>query len=606
MSGSGRERDDWRASLARAYELAYWVLGEHDCALEAALAALAKLRVAASAQDRRLAYAPRGRPRAGGAQTRAFRTRVSHAPAHLLQRLVYVETERFELRQERHAADAASLLVRYVKHLVRITLRRNSFHVTLGLARLLHRYATSQALDAQALLMQDAARVPDDDYCRARKRQLMAEMQARFGERLRVVSAARGEQRFETRAPSPTELALLEESLRRCTPWDTACPLPERFDPHVHDLPELSFSAPDPDDEHPVEVKRMHAVLHPDCFRRLMRALRHEPPERHARVPCFAGQMGDGRRPPPRTPTPLRAEDYENSAARLSEARASWGGLLSVSVDGRQVGQLAPAMGMRLTLGLADDAELIEVCDQAARALAVCLLHDDAPAHQELRRNDGRTLAFHVQRDESGARVTVVARGRLLETLAWRVQSALAEASGAARARSTPLLAWTAVLCLALGVWWLRLPTTTAPSPQRTHVPTTPAPDTRTAPPTAAPDPDVLRGPALSAETRELRDVRRLLVVQAGGPDSAALGAAVRRALAARRRFTLTRDAQRADALLRVEVTPTRLLLTLLDPAGRELWRDERALGEDRAATARAAAQALEERALRAASRPAE
>ncbi|MFN8000783.1 MAG: hypothetical protein U0X75_07185 [Acidobacteriota bacterium] len=38
------------------------------------------------------------------------------------------------------------LLVHYVKHLVMLTVSRNSFHVTIGISRVLHNYSTTEAI----------------------------------------------------------------------------------------------------------------------------------------------------------------------------------------------------------------------------------------------------------------------------------------------------------------------------------------------------------------------------------------------------------------------------------------------------------------------------
>lgn len=599
----------WRARLERAYDLAYFVLADRDAALETALEALTKLPVVATAQDRRLAYVPKGRARAGQARARAFRTRPLHDEAHLLQRLVYVETERFETRQERAGATGESaLLLRYVKHLVRITLKRNSFHVVLGVARLLHRYPTAAALDLHALVMQDAARTPEDDYCRARKRQLMAELQARFGARLRVVGAARGEQRFETRTPTPDEVALVEECLRRFTPWDTPCSLPEHFDARLDELPSLAFSGDDPDREHPVETKRMHALLHPDCLRRLARALRLAAPAERVAVPCFTlhpepPRPNDERPAAPHGsgPPPLTDGDYERAAGRLAVLRESWGRRLRISIDGGVWVALDLASGAPVELGLEDGAELIEVHDEQARLVAVCLLGAGCPTCQHVVADDGGVLTFEIVQGPPRVRI----KGRA----AWSRRVVWWFASRAARLHSPrallPVGALLAVL-LALIVHWPQRPVA---SLMRTGEPRASVSAPPALAPSAAPrvpsatrsGDDLLRGTGSSM--RRLPEVRAL-VMHIEAPGAPALETTLRAALVRglQQHFEWADAAEQADGLLHVRASHGRLHLVLLDPAGRALWRWERPVS-DGLAWQRAATDAA--RALRVASRPA-
>lgn len=613
-AGGGASVAEGRARLERAYDLAYFLLADRDAALETALESLAKLRVAAMAQDRRLAYVPKGRARDGQTRPRAFRTRPLHDEAHLLQRLVYLEAERFETRQERAgAACERALLLRYVKHLVRITLKRNSFHVALGVARLLHHYPTAATLDLHALVMQDAARTPDDDYCRARKRQLMAELQERFGPALRVVGGARGEQRFETRAPTTDEAALVEECLRRFTPWDTPCPLPESFDARLHELPELAFSGDHPDHEHPIETKRMHALLHPDCLRRLARALGLASPDERVAVPCFSlppsppppsdGAPSDS--PPGHGPAPpLAVADFERAAERLVEAGAGWGRHLRVSVDGRARAALDLARPAPIELEVGEGAETIEVHDEHGRLVGLCLLGGGRPARQQVAADDGGRLTFE-RSDGVTPGVRLTARAAWRRRLAFRFQSQV-ERLGLGRARPALPAAATAVAALlALLVCWPRArvePRAVVIEPPASPVRPLPAPAgavPRRSPVPAAEE-EALRGPSLP--TLALPRVRALLlrVDAPGAPEvEARLRATLSRELAGR--FELAEVAERADGLLHVQAGPGRLRLELLDPAGRTLWRRARPVTGDGWESAASDAA----RALRAASRPA-
>src|SRR5437868_12374912 len=132
MTMQGSHIDEW---LNKAFQLAYFLHGERDTAKTIALNAMAKLETASNAQFKRYYYTPTGRAE----NARASRSRVSLNDLQLLQRLVFVESENFEREKEKSAkVDQTSLLKFFVKHLVRISLKRNSFYVTLAVSRILH------------------------------------------------------------------------------------------------------------------------------------------------------------------------------------------------------------------------------------------------------------------------------------------------------------------------------------------------------------------------------------------------------------------------------------------------------------------------------------
>jgi hypothetical protein len=81
--------------LQTAFELAYFIHRDRRTAGEISLAAMQKLEVAAVAQLRRLYY--KGRGEGSG---RPGRFKPSWADRHLLQRLVYFESEKWERLQE--------------------------------------------------------------------------------------------------------------------------------------------------------------------------------------------------------------------------------------------------------------------------------------------------------------------------------------------------------------------------------------------------------------------------------------------------------------------------------------------------------------------------
>lgn len=347
----------------------------------------------------------------------------------LLQRLVYIAAEPEERRQEARGVSEAAWLIHYLKHLARITLKRNSFFVTLGVSRLLHNYTTPETMQIYELVVQDPARGRDDSYFRRRKAQLMRELQSRFGGRLTVQRGLRGEERFQARPEVECFLALVADCLCAFTPWETRCSVPDAFDPRRDEWPPLRFRGSDPDAEHAVEAARLHALLHPDCYSRLLAALRLEAPARRLELPQF--QM-PGREPPgddidrDRTHAGLSGEEMERIKQELAGERERRKRLspvwLRVAVDGVTRKRTAPDEPLRLSVPA--DAELIEVYGIAAgeevRLAAHLLSYDEGdkllPVNSTLVLEGGQQLGFNVQPQHdaegqcTGATVTVAYR----------------------------------------------------------------------------------------------------------------------------------------------------------------------------------------------------
>src|SRR6185369_2572400 len=286
--------------LNKAYRLAYFLHQDKGTAIRIVAAATLKLNVAMAVQSKRLYYIPVGRfSRGESRRTDGIRNKALFSDLHLLQRLLYVESEPYE-RQKEHAAaqvapsdvhavgDPASeedLLVYFIKHLVRITTKRNSFYVTLGVSRLLHSYSTLETMEIYNAVIGEPERVKDDYYYRSRKAVLMHEMYQRFGQLIRARRQQRGEERFETQPGSSELRSLVRECLRLFTPWDTQCHVPRDFDPLKSVIAALTSKSSA--DENEVEVNRIHAVLHPDCFEKLVAAFSYSPPEKRVELPRF-------------------------------------------------------------------------------------------------------------------------------------------------------------------------------------------------------------------------------------------------------------------------------------------------------------------------------
>jgi hypothetical protein len=366
--------------LNKAYRLAYFLHQDKDIATRIVAAATLKLNVAMAVQSKRLYYIPVGRfSRGDSRRTDGIRNKALFSDLHLLQRLVYGESEPYERQKERAAiagppgvradGDPASeedLLVYFIKHLVRITTKRNAFYVTLGVSRLLHSYSTLETMEIYNAVIGEPERVKDDYYYRSRKGVLMHEIYQRFGQLIRICRQRRGEERFETQQGSTELRSLVKECLRLFTPWDTQCPVPRDFDPLTSVI--ASLTSKTSAEENKIEVKRIHAILHPNCFERLIAAFRYSAPDERMELPRFFLDQPDDQFPPRQrsAPADLSAEQLAEINHMLDEQagrrrRSSPSAVIRIMVDGVERGRLNPAEESSISFTLEEDAEIIEV-----------------------------------------------------------------------------------------------------------------------------------------------------------------------------------------------------------------------------------------------------
>jgi hypothetical protein len=382
---SMRELEPVDDLLNRAFELAYFILGDRSAAIYVAMAAMDKVKTALGNQGRRLYYTPTGR-----SAYPAARTKVNLSELHLLQRLVYIESELFErlLEGQRKTIHQEDLIIRYIKHLIRITTKHNSFYVTLGMCRLLYNYTTGDTSEVYNLVLQDPERIRDDYYYRSRKKRLMEEIKQRFGNLVRVQRGLRREDRFQPQENSQEYAGLVRECLTRFTPWQSACVLPEELDPNRNVIASLLFEGKDPDSEHEVELNRMHTLIHPECLARLTAALGLDSPDQRLELPLFLVSH-DGSRPSQDRFCPAELTEGELDAVgryldkgrvhrkQFSQAQ------LRLLVDGRRQADFQLQPSQSVEFDLEEGSELIEIRSAGSieedddTSLAVCLLKYD-------------------------------------------------------------------------------------------------------------------------------------------------------------------------------------------------------------------------------------
>jgi hypothetical protein len=405
--------------LNRAFQLAYFILGDRTAAIYVAMAAIDKLKTASTIQDRRLYYMPTGR-----SAYPAARTKVSLSHIHLLQRLIYTESEPFErlIEGQEKPLQQQDMIIRFIKHLVRVATKHNSFYVALGLSRLLYNYTTSETTEIYNLVIQDPDRGRDDYYYRSRKMHLLKELKDRFRNSLKTYRGFRGEERFQPQEDSAIYLSLVKECLSRFTPWESVCVLPPDVDPTKNIVTSLLFNGKDPDEEHEIELNRLHTLLHPDCFERLVLALGLDPPAQRLELPYFfissnaPGATDDRFKPQALSRGELDAiRRYleKNSTYRKDASKQ----LLSVLVDGDEYSCFAIDQTSSVQINVEEYAEFIEVRsleeDEEVPLAIYPLTYNESgiiTANASIMLGQGQRLSITVQPSDGSSGETAAAR----------------------------------------------------------------------------------------------------------------------------------------------------------------------------------------------------
>ncbi len=211
-----------------------------------------------------------------GERTRPVRKSVRLSEAQMLQWLVYKQSEPWERETERgegfYLPTEEDLIVRYVEHLVSLSLRRGSFYVTLAVGALLYQFSRRETrLFYDILTQSDLARMKDTSYIGKQRLEMLEKVSQRFGHMIRTVKSPGDEKQFVTQPATHLVIDVVKESLRRFAPWETTCVVGQGFD--VTDIPGLYFSGVGSQDEELIDMNRIRAVLDPDCFARFVEGL---------------------------------------------------------------------------------------------------------------------------------------------------------------------------------------------------------------------------------------------------------------------------------------------------------------------------------------------
>lgn len=456
------------------FRLSYFITGDRRAALD----------IAARAAEgwERTFREQRERPRSKKYPER-LRQKLIMNRTHALQLLAYKLCEPVEKAQERGQSRGEALphadffVVRYIKHLLFKTVPHRSFHVAVGLCELLYDYRRRETVEVYKTLTQGDYRLEKDEQMyKDWKLALMSALQSRFPGLLVAGRGPHGESRFAKMADQQRVAALVMNSLKLFTPWGTTCPLPAGT-LGGNGLKSLEFTGRDPDQEHPVEERRMHTLIGPECFSLLTGSLHLDPPLARLAVPCFNQAGGDGELLPPPAPDELprlSPDELFDIADRLNRRRqrlkATPVSSLVVEVEGveRSAFDLDEQRSVRLALGADDDLLQVFTVAGGEKLLLASLLTsgsgiggDEERWHGAIRLARGRELRITVTpvlpRPGQSARATVEIEFVAARTLFRLMRLAWSNALAALKRRQLVWAAATAVLIAAFllyGYFW--------------------------------------------------------------------------------------------------------------------------------------------------------
>jgi CHAT domain-containing protein/predicted negative regulator of RcsB-dependent stress response len=356
------------------FDLSFKILADHLLAQSVTTAALRALPTFHTRQKKRTYYEWKStKPREVVVLPKPF----------LLQSIVLYETTKWEIKQERELRrdgqfiHERTLLLRYIKHLVQLSLSR-SFYLAVSMCRVLHTYSHSETkLIYESLLQgvmleekgEEDLRYKADDAYRHWKMELRGKLKERFKGLLSERVTAHGEERFVAYDDVNALAPYAQKCLELLTPWKTEHVLPDGWPKECADIPAFKFERGYRDAEHLYEVNRMHGIIDPSCFSRYTQGLGCPVPEERLELPCFSMPSDkDGAMKSPIDLDHSVKPDGEAIRAILQgltveslKRRNSFAPTLSVVVDDIEVKRFSPREAKAARLSLEPGAKLLKV-----------------------------------------------------------------------------------------------------------------------------------------------------------------------------------------------------------------------------------------------------
>ena len=342
--------------LDKGFQLAYFIIPSRQIAISVLTGALNKLKAQHGRENRRVYWRDKYLKRGI--------TRIAREEGDALQWLILFESDRYEREQERSGSPGpATMAIRYVKSLVRMTTAMSSFYVNIGLHRLLHNYSTAEAQLAYEAITERY--LGADEYRRA-KAVLMDKLERRFGLFLKICRTQHGELRFEVWDNQQQWADLVGSCLTLFIPWSTSKNCPASRDSSASGGQHLPLPSQDQADPDQLEIKRCHTFIDPLCYARLAQALAIDPPDKKLALPRFFMENSKPETrseppPPERLTTEERKAINDRLSAETNRRRKASAGVLKMIVDGVECFRLDRAQTNHGSFEIQEGAELIEV-----------------------------------------------------------------------------------------------------------------------------------------------------------------------------------------------------------------------------------------------------
>jgi hypothetical protein len=379
--------------LERGFQLAYFIFPTRPLAVLILSSAVNKLKTQHGRESRRTYWRDKYLKRGI--------TRITREESDMLQWLIFNESDPFEKAQEAASQSTPrDMVLRYIKSLVRMTSAMSSFHVNIGLHRLLHNYTTAEA---QQVYESITDRYPGADEYRRAKSVLMNKLEERFDGMLKTGKTQHGEIRFESAEQQGQWEDLVNTCLKEFIPWSTrnTCPASASFE-GVKDklsLPIVGIGTGETD-QNQIEMYRCHVFIDPICFRRLAQALSIEPPSHRLDVPRFFMDNSDNSSPSSLPPQPPKlSADERKSVASFAAAQAerrqkAAPANLSVVIDGKECACLDASGARHRQIEIREGAALMEIWTQDAGAPLLLASHKIAYTGAQGIAQDSLALRF--------------------------------------------------------------------------------------------------------------------------------------------------------------------------------------------------------------------
>jgi hypothetical protein len=346
--------------LERGFELAYFIAQDRTSAIEILTGALDKLSTQCRREKRRFYW------RYNHA-CQPIR-RITHQDLDAFQWLIMLESEPCERAQEQRGRHSPrDMVVRYIKHLVQITMSMSSFYVCVGMNRLLYSYSTSETQAVFELITQ---RFHGADQYRRAKKMLTSQLRERFGERVETIRTRHGETRFKALEDQSHWHELVHECLSMFSPWSTDgwC---EHFRTIVDDIPQSCLPAVGgaTAGSDAQETIYCHMFIEPVCRGNLSEVLSFSSPEARLALPRFTMKEetrgNDSNELQGPRVSKLSEEEKVVIAGRLNASKARRQRIrpssVNVVVDGLERSQFDLTDSGQLQIELGEGTKVIEI-----------------------------------------------------------------------------------------------------------------------------------------------------------------------------------------------------------------------------------------------------